>query len=79
MSRIFLVLSAFVCLVFAGPVRPVGAAPSTQSDVPGHWECWQDGSPDPCHVTINALAFASLNSGWAVGSGGVILRWQGNA
>jgi photosystem II stability/assembly factor-like uncharacterized protein len=43
------------------------------------WQCWDDGSSNPCRHNINAVHMLSEDSGWAVGDLGLILRWDGTA
>ncbi len=41
------------------------------------WECYDDGTIDPCHNSLNAVEVLSGTSAWAVGNGGLILNWDG--
>ncbi len=43
----------------------------------GAWQCWDDGSTDPCHRTVQDISMLSSSAGWAVGTDGLILRWNG--
>jgi hypothetical protein len=38
------------------------------------WECWDDGSVDPCRHNLNGVRLINSNEGWAVGEQGTILR-----
>lgn len=45
------------------------------------WHCWDDGTIDPCHLTLYSVDLSASGEGWAVGSGGRILQlsdgiWQ---
>ena len=52
----------------AGPLS-AGRASQAPSSL-GEWQCWHDGSPDPCHRDLNALTMVSADVGGAGGDGG---------
>lgn len=43
----------------------------------GSWQCWDDGSQDPCHNFLRAVDVIDNGHAWAVGGGGRISRWDG--
>jgi hypothetical protein len=52
-------------------------SPAMPANVLGEWTCWDDGSVNPCHSTLNSIDLVSSTDGWAVGDDGLILRWDG--
>ena len=47
------------------------------SGASGSWDCWNDGSIDPCHNNLRDISMVSSNYGWAVGTNGILLKWNG--
>lgn len=75
-SLITVVLILVCAAASAGPARVMPARGADQASAA--WECYDDGSPDPCHNDLNAITFVSGTDGWAVGDGGILLRWDGS-
>ncbi len=54
----------------------IGAVEALPVDSPGLWECQDASTPNACHDNL-AVDMVSASAGWAVGSGGAMLRWNG--
>jgi PKD repeat protein len=57
--------------------NPLKSIVKDSNQVNGSWECWSDGTPNPCHHYLNYVKMRSSTDGWAVGYKGIILRWNG--
>jgi photosystem II stability/assembly factor-like uncharacterized protein len=55
------------------------AQPSVPADRSIEWQCWDDGTVDPCHHDLRSVDMISATEGWAVGGSGTILHWQNGA
>jgi photosystem II stability/assembly factor-like uncharacterized protein len=55
------------------------ARSATLTVASGQWPCFDPGSVEPCRSNLNDVALLSATDGWAVGNGGIILHWDGNA
>ncbi len=71
------VCTCFLCLALL--VVPGHATPPRALAAPeaGGWQCWDDGTPDPCHTTLRAMAVVSPDDVWAAGGNGRILHRYG--
>lgn len=56
------------------PVPNISPTPMPTS---ANWQCWNDGSLDPCHRTLAEVELVTPSDGWAVGDG-LILRLNNN-
>lgn len=59
--------------------RPAHVNAEVHSPPAAIWECWDDGTYDPCHIGLNSIDLLSVDDGWAVGDKGRIARWDGSA
>jgi hypothetical protein len=67
-------LSCIGILLLLAPFSAQAASPV----IPAlEWVCYPDGSPDPCHNDLLAVAQLSLQNAWAVGAHGTTLHWNG--
>lgn len=79
--RLSLVLALALSLILlASPTALAGQDESGTKPAVPDWRCYGDSSGNPCaHAAPRAIVMASPNDGWAVGDGGLILRWNGAA
>ena len=80
-SRFRLVSQLVLCalLLALSAAAPADAQPASNvSTQAGVWQCWNDGSPDPCHNNLYSVDMLSSTDGWAVGAGGIVLHWDGS-
>ena len=68
----------FMLVAVSGPVKHTQAynTPDLTAGI-GVWDCWDDGTIDPCHNSLNSVYMNSITDGWAVGEKGTIMRWNG--
>lgn len=74
------ILAAFAVFLFWAGITPVHAQDgnvTAYADL-GNWDCYDDGSMDPCHEDINQVLSGNDYAFWAVGNHGKILRFDGN-
>ncbi|MCP5097020.1 MAG: hypothetical protein GY943_15840 [Chloroflexi bacterium] len=69
----FLGLIMVVSQVGAGLETAVSATTTTQ------WQCFKDGTSDPCQREINEVDMLSSTVAWAVGDKRLAMRWNGSA
>jgi hypothetical protein len=73
----------FVCtiliIVISGfSFTQTSATPAqTMADSLGDWTCWDDGTIDPCHNSLNSIYLDTVTNGWSVGENGTIMHWDG--
>jgi hypothetical protein len=65
----------------ASPIvsQPISGTTSVASTPIGTWQCWNDGSPDPCHNWLLSISISSPSNGWIAGEYGTLLHWDGSA
>lgn len=61
------------------PLLTADTLPTTKKAEGATWQCWDDGSPDPCHADLSSVDMLSSTDGWAVGYDGAILHWDGSS
>jgi len=73
---VFIMFGLAILLSVSSITQAELSAPKASSDI-GYWQCYDDGSVDPCHNDITAVKMISDTDAWAVGNGGLILHWDG--
>ena len=80
MNKYFCSVFALIALSFGlGALRIVNRQAGFAADQVSVWQCWDDGSPDPCHQHLQSVFMFSATDGWAVGYYGTVLHWNGSA
>jgi hypothetical protein len=67
---------AAALLTIAVPAQAAVSSPQGGQPV---WQCWNDGSPDPCRGELRSISMLSASDGWAVGGAGIVLHWNDSA
>jgi len=71
-------VAAFLLFPIKSTVNAQEGQPTAFSNL-GFWECYGDGSMDPCHNNLNAVEYLAVDNAWAVGDGGRIIHWNGTS